>query len=66
MMEATSTVTMSRPVFSKQDINQYAGKWVLQRNGKVVLASTDVNEVRAARRDKYDSVGRIPEHRQVL
>jgi hypothetical protein len=65
-MKGTSTMTLAKPVLSEQDAERYAGKWVLRRKGMVVFSSTDVDEVRSARREKYDSIARVPSRPQVL
>ena len=65
-MESSRTNTLLPPVLSKEDVDRYAGQWVLLRDGRVLAASEDLAEVRTAWREQGGSVGRVPRPRQVF
>lgn len=54
------------PPLTDEDMERYAGKWVLIRDGRVVAASSDIEQVLAARNARWDSVMRVPEQREVF
>jgi Family of unknown function (DUF5678) len=59
-------MAITKPLVTSQDAEKYAGNWVLLRKGEVVYASPDLDQVLAARQERFDSVAKVPEQQEVF